>query len=65
MPDISKCYGKDCPLKEKCYRYTCEPDELHQAYQDFTDSLKQVEVKKSGCFTLIKNECNHFMEIWD
>jgi hypothetical protein len=21
MADISKCLGKDCPLKDKCYRY--------------------------------------------
>lgn len=29
MADISKCSGKDCPLKEQCYRYTA-PDSKWQ-----------------------------------
>jgi len=32
MADITKCEGKDCPLKENCYRYTAEPSEYSQAY---------------------------------
>jgi hypothetical protein len=24
--DITKCSGENCPLKEKCYRYTAEAD---------------------------------------
>jgi len=24
MPDISKCAGGDCPLKDGCYRYTAD-----------------------------------------
>ena len=32
MPDIAKCYGEGCPLKEKCYRYTSKPSEYRQAY---------------------------------
>ena len=31
MPDITMCFGKDCPYKEDCYRYTAKPDE-YQAY---------------------------------
>ena len=31
MPDISKCPGTDCPLKENCYRFTA-PDSFHQSY---------------------------------
>ena len=31
MPDIAKCNGTDCPVKEKCFRFTSEPDE-HQSY---------------------------------
>ncbi len=53
MPDISKCYGEECQLKEKCYRFACETDEFHQAYQDFTDSLNEE-----------KTECEHFMKIY-
>ena len=32
MPDISMCHGKDCPLKESCYRFTATPDKYWQAY---------------------------------
>jgi hypothetical protein len=31
MPDITLCFGKDCPYKDNCYRYTAKPDE-YQAY---------------------------------
>lgn len=27
MPDIAKCWGGDCPLKENCLRYTAKPSE--------------------------------------
>ena len=32
MPDISKCNGGDCRLKDKCYRYTSKPDAIWQSY---------------------------------
>lgn len=32
MPDISMCVGKECPQKDKCYRYTAIPCEYRQAY---------------------------------
>lgn len=32
MPDISKCNGDNCPLKDTCYRYTSEPSEFRQAW---------------------------------
>ena len=35
MPDISMCENKNCPLKEKCYRYTAKPSEHLQAYGYF------------------------------
>ena len=31
MPDISKCKGGDCPLKDSCYRYTVIPSD-YQSY---------------------------------
>ena len=31
MADISKCVGKDCPLKDTCYRHTA-PESCHQSY---------------------------------
>lgn len=33
--DISKCSNKDCPIKEKCYRWTATPNEFRQAYCEF------------------------------
>ena len=32
MPDISKCPGTDCPMRDSCYRYTAESNGLWQAY---------------------------------
>lgn len=32
MPDISMCTGDDCPIKEKCYRFTAIPSEYRQSY---------------------------------
>jgi hypothetical protein len=30
--DISKCSGKDCPIKENCYRFTAKSDDVYQSY---------------------------------
>ena len=30
--DITKCKGNDCPMKESCYRFTAEENEVLQAY---------------------------------
>ena len=35
MPDIAMCLNSECPLKEKCYRFTATPDKYWQAYSDF------------------------------
>ena len=32
MPDITKCAGRQCELKETCYRYTSEPSKYRQSY---------------------------------
>ena len=34
MPDITKCTGTGCTMKEHCYRYTA-PDSYCQAYDNF------------------------------
>ena len=36
MPDITMCLTKTCPNKDRCYRFTVEPDIL-QSYSDFTE----------------------------
>jgi hypothetical protein len=32
MSDMTMCHGFDCPVKEKCKRFTSKPSELWQAY---------------------------------
>lgn len=32
MPDISMCTGKECPIKNTCYRYIARPSEYRQSY---------------------------------
>lgn len=32
MSDITKCHGFDCPVKEKCRRYTALANEHWQSY---------------------------------
>jgi hypothetical protein len=46
MPDIAKCEGGACPLKETCYRFTA-PDSFRQAY------FSAVPLKDG--------ECDHYM----
>ena len=52
MPDITMCEGKDCPLKETCYRYTAKPSEYLQSY--FTEIPYNKE----------ENKCDYHMKIW-
>lgn len=30
--DITKCMGENCPIKEKCYRFTAQPEPMYQSY---------------------------------
>ena len=32
MPDIAKCEGTGCSLRETCYRFTATPSEFRQSY---------------------------------
>jgi len=32
MCDISMCEGNECPLKQRCYRFTAIPNEYRQSY---------------------------------
>lgn len=32
MPDITMCEGKECPLKENCYRFKENPSKYRQSY---------------------------------
>lgn len=35
MPDICMCQGDNCPIKDKCYRFTAHADEMWQSYANF------------------------------
>lgn len=51
MPDISMCQNKECPSKEKCYRYKAAPHPYRQAYASFTFD------KETG-------NCEYFIKMW-
>ena len=48
MADITMCEGKDCNLKESCYRYKAKANEYRQSY--FTES----PIKNGKCEMYIK-----------
>ncbi len=50
MPDITMCEGTNCPVKEKCFRFTAKPSKYHQTY--FADVPGEI---KDGKFT-----CSYF-----
>ncbi len=41
MADITKCNGKNCPLKEDCYRFTAPSNKYRQSYFVETPKLKK------------------------
>lgn len=51
MADITMCSGKDCPLKEECYRHTAPVNEYRQAY--FNEPP----------YDKVKKKCIHFDNI--
>lgn len=51
MSDISICEGKDCPLKENCYRYKAVPNPYRQSF--FANIPYDLKEKK----------CEYFWEI--
>lgn len=50
MADISMCSGKECDLKEKCYRYTAPKSMYMQSY--FSNPPKDE-----------KGDCDYFWNI--
>jgi hypothetical protein len=47
MADISMCPGTDCPVKEKCYRFTAPKSEYGQSY--FFEAPGETEDDKFTC----------------
>lgn len=48
MPDIAMCTNKECPKRNKCYRYIAKSEPYFQAYCNFKPNKK--------------GECEYFWE---
>lgn len=53
MADITMCKGNNCPLKEKCYRFTANSNNLYQAY------FVEEPIKDGKCDMYWDNELNY------
>lgn len=51
MADISKCVGTDCPLKNRCLRYTAPSSDFNQSY------LLSVPFTQNS----LTSTCNYFL----
>jgi hypothetical protein len=60
MPDISKCSGADCPLKECCYRYTSKSSPFWQAW---TEELYKPETKECVLFWCAEGKEDDYKKI--
>ena len=60
MVDISKCEGKECPIKETCYRYISKPDKFWRSYIS-TPYNKETNTCDYYWKTEIKKNVNHGM----
>lgn len=56
MPDITMCWNKTCPLRDKCYRYRAIPDKYWQSFAEFRPNTINI-----GTETI--TECDHFWNI--
>ena len=48
MSDISKCLNDDCPLKDKCWRFTAPANSLWQSYGSFQYEIIENKIKCDG-----------------
>ena len=54
MADITMCSGEGCPLKDKCYRFTAEPNPHRQSMFMGTPMVKVIKDGKE------LTNCEHF-----
>jgi len=43
MPDMTKCRGDGCPVRESCYRYTAPPSDMQSYFQSTPGEYGEVE----------------------
>ena len=53
MPDIAMCGDKECPSREKCYRFMATPSPHMQSYSHFG---REVGDAKCDSFWPVKNK---------
>jgi hypothetical protein len=49
MADITMCEGKECPMKQNCYRHTAKPNEFRQSY------FMHEPIKQGHCMEFVDN----------
>lgn len=57
MPDITQCCNRDCPLRDKCYRYRAIPDD-YQSFAFFEPEYRFIKRTNSKV-----PECSYFWEL--
>lgn len=55
MVDMCKCEGKNCKIKEQCYRYTAKADEYYQSWFDGCPAEEFPDGSQSGCLYFIQD----------
>jgi hypothetical protein len=64
MSDITKCLGRNCSIRNTCYRFTSTSNMYKQSYADF--DLKFIDLKFIHQQTIDHNiQCEHFWENYD
>jgi hypothetical protein len=62
MAGVTKCIGTDCPLRQRCYRYTATPSEHGQSWADFTGlwhcDNERLEVECPECIPALERQRN-------
>ena len=56
MADIAMCFGKDCPMKLQCYRFTAVPNEYAQSYGEFKHKDGKCDAFLANA-TCVKDDC--------
>ena len=59
MPDVTMCKNDQCPLKDKCYRFTAEPS-MRQYY--FTENPSKYVHGKFECKMFWGYSSDYFLE---
>ena len=57
--DITMCDGKECPMKENCYRFTATPNKFRQSYFMKAPVVLHItdgESRPAGCHHFWNNE---------